>query len=79
MGIRNAMLSRFDPSLISVFVTPVDFAEFDATEPEKSRFKVLHGRATVAALRGLDSKDLLKSLPTMGNRSITCYVFKGRD
>ena len=50
-------MTRFDPSLMAIFVTPVDMTSFDPTRPDESKFKVLHGRHTVAALQELDYKE----------------------
>jgi hypothetical protein len=74
MSLSNTMQNRFDPSLANFTVYPANEKEFDCTNLQNNRYKIIHGVHKFKALQRLDKKGLMETLPDLENRTVTCYI-----
>ena len=65
---------RFDPSLLSVVVRPVNVKEFNEKGPDGSSFLVTQGIHTVTALKELQQEDKIKTMTGIKDGFITVNV-----
>ena len=73
-GLVDSIKSQFDPSLFNLTVYPV---LHDQSKGE--HYKVIHGNHRYLAMLELDKKGILKTLPGLEDRRITCYIINNQD
>ena len=73
-ALATGMLQKFDPTQMSVMVTPAKDQEFDATKLEENAYDVFHGRHRLAALQQLEKRGLLHKLVGMDRGMITVHI-----
>ena len=73
-GLKQTMLSRFDPSLLSIVVRPADATKFDPKKPEDSKYFVVQGLHSFRALKLLKDENKLQLLPGMGEGFVTVTI-----
>ena len=73
-GLKKTMLSRFDPSLISIVVRPADASTFDPNLPAMSKYYVIQGLHSFRALQLLKDENKLHLLPGMGEGFVTATI-----
>ena len=78
-GIKNAMLRRFDPSLLCIAVRPVDPSLFDPENPTASRYYVIQGVHSFSALKKLKNDGKLSLLTGMKDEVLTVTVVNVED
>ena len=78
-GIKKEMLSRFDPSLISIVVRPAEVSKFDPHHPERSKYYVIQGVHSFTALCNLKKEGKLHRLPGMGEGSVSVTIVNIED
>ena len=74
LGLVNSMQKQFDPSLVCFTVYPADPKKFNSSKLEENNYKIIHGIHRYKALLKLDSKGVLKTLPDMKEKTVTCYI-----
>ena len=75
-GIKESILSRFEPSLLQFTVVPKDLNKFSWKEAENLSYNVVSGRNLLLALKDLDKEGRLTSLKTLKNKKVLCYIIK---
>ena len=78
-GLKNAMLSRYDPSLLCIVVRPVDIEKYDKYHPEHSKYYVIQGLHSFRALQLLMKEGKLNRLPGMKEGFITVTLVNVDD
>ena len=78
-GLKNAMLSRFDPSLLSIVVRPADVEKYDENHPEQSKYYVIQGLHSFRALELLMKEGKLNRLPGMKHGFVTVTLVNVDD
>ena len=73
-GLKQTMLSRFDPSLLSIVVRPVDATKFDPKNPAASKYFVVQGLHSFRALELLKDENKLHLLPGLGDGFVTVTI-----
>ena len=73
-GLAQAMLTQFDPSLVSLTVYPADMKDFDTNNLGRNKYKLIHGNHRYMALKQLDSRGLLSKLPGLEDRDLVCHI-----
>ena len=71
-ALATGMLQKFDPTQMSVMVTPAKDQEFDATKLEDNAYEVFYGRHRLAALQQLEKRGLLHKLEQKDDHCAHC-------
>ena len=78
-GIKNEMMKRFDPSLLSITVRPRDLANFNSEKVDESQYYVVQGIHSFRALQEINREGKLSQLPTLKEGLITVHVVNIED
>lgn len=78
-GIKQAMLLRFDPSLLSIVVRPLDVSKFDANNPQLSKYYVIQGVNSFQAIKDLKKEGKIHRLQGLGGGLVTVTLVNIED
>ena len=74
LGIVQEMKRRFDPTKLSMTVAPAEPLLFNKEKLEDNKYVVVSGSHTLLALQNLDEKGEMRSLISLVNGLISCFV-----
>ena len=78
-GVKESILTAFEPSLIKMVVCPKNPEELEKTNLAASQYEVLQGRHLLEALKQLQSEGRLTNLKTLQKGQVTCYILSTKS
>ena len=79
IGIKNEIMKRFDPSLLSITVRPKDMTAFNSQDLGNSRYYVVQGIHSFRALQEIEREGKLQELSTVKDGLVTVHVVNIED